>query len=187
MIGLAERVLAIHRALGQAAIPHAFGGAIACAYHAAPRATRDIDVNVFVPQVDPAGALQVLADVGVTVDIDQDSERVRRDSQVRLRWGPVPIDLFFSALDFHDECRRRAQIVPFGGADIPILSAEDLAVCKVAFDRDKDWVDLREMLAIQGRGFDAAYALGWLGEMLGPDDARTVRFRDLVAAVQSRS
>lgn len=85
MLGLAERVLAIHQALDRAAILHAFGGAIACAYHAAPRATRDIDVNLFVPRVDPARALQVLADVGVTVDIDQDSERVRRDSQVRLR------------------------------------------------------------------------------------------------------
>jgi len=60
-------------------------------------------------------------------------------------------------------------------------------VCKVAFNRDKDWVDLREMLAIQGRGVDVAYALGWLGEMLGSEDPRTVRFRDLAAEAQPRS
>ncbi len=184
MLGLAQRILAIHRALGHAGVPHAFGGAIAYAYHAAPRATRDIDVNVFVPESDPAGALRVLAGIGVSVDIDRDSARIHRDSQVRLRWGPVPIDLFFSALDFHDECRRRARTVPFGDADIPILSAEDLAVCKVAFNREKDWVDLREMLVVQGAAFDVAHTLGWLAEMLGADDPRTARFRALVADAQ---
>jgi hypothetical protein len=94
------------------------------------RATRDIDINVFVPQGDASGALRVLGGIGVTVYVDGDTERVNRDSQVRLRWGPVPIDLFFSALDFHDECRRRTRVVPFGDAEIPILSAEDLAVCR---------------------------------------------------------
>ena len=138
MLGLAERVLAIHRAFVGAAVPHAFGGAIAYAYHAAPRATRDIDINVFVPQGDASGALRVLGDIGVTVDVDGDAERVNRDAQVRLRWGPVPIDLFFSALDFHDECRRRTRVVPFGDTEIPILSAEDLAVCLTGRYREEN-------------------------------------------------
>lgn len=46
---LAERLHAVHDALGRANIPHAFGGAIALAYCIAePRGTRDLDVNVFV-------------------------------------------------------------------------------------------------------------------------------------------
>lgn len=179
MLSLADRVIGIHRALSEGAVPHAFGGAIAFAYHAEPRATRDIDVNVFLPQSDSRNALQTLGDLGVTIDIDRDFARVERDSQVRVRWGPVPIDLFFSALDFHDDCRRRVRMVPFGDLEIPILSAEDLAVCKVAFNRDKDWVDLREMLLIQGSSFDAAYTLHWLVEMLGADDERTRRFEEL--------
>src|SRR5947209_7381077 len=44
---LAQRVLAIEGALPT--IPHAFGGALALAYYAEPRATIDIDLNVFVP------------------------------------------------------------------------------------------------------------------------------------------
>jgi hypothetical protein len=108
------------------------------------------------------------------------SAREKGDAQVRVRWGVVPVDLFFSTLDFHAECRRRARVVPFGDIEIPILSAEDLAVCKVAFDRGKDWVDLREMLLMQRESFDAAYTLRWLSELLGPEDARTLQFKALL-------
>jgi hypothetical protein len=44
---LPEKILAIERALTD--VPHAFGGALALAYHAEPRATIDIDLNVFLP------------------------------------------------------------------------------------------------------------------------------------------
>src|SRR5262249_14713784 len=44
-LSLPERILAIDRAL--VAVPHAFGGALALAYYAEPRATVDIDLNVF--------------------------------------------------------------------------------------------------------------------------------------------
>jgi hypothetical protein len=54
----------------------------------------------------------------VTVNIERDSERAQRDAQVRLRWGPVPVD--------------------------------------------------------------AAYALRWLSEILGPEDERVLRFQGLL-------
>ena len=44
---LAQRVLALESSLSD--LPHAFGGALALAYYAEPRATIDIDLNVFVP------------------------------------------------------------------------------------------------------------------------------------------
>ena len=40
-------MLAIDAALAK--IPHAFGGALALAYYAEPRATIDIDLNLFIP------------------------------------------------------------------------------------------------------------------------------------------
>lgn len=41
---LAQRVLALEHALS--GIPHAFGGALALAYYAEPRATIDIDLKI---------------------------------------------------------------------------------------------------------------------------------------------
>ncbi len=63
---MAERVAAIDDAL--AGVPHAFGGALALAYYAEPRATIDIDVNVFVPPASFATVLDPLARLGVDVD-----------------------------------------------------------------------------------------------------------------------
>jgi hypothetical protein len=58
---LDEKVLAIHRALARARIPHAFGGALALAYYATPRGTIDIGVNVFVRAVGAPRVLRALA------------------------------------------------------------------------------------------------------------------------------
>ena len=45
---LPDKVIAVHEALRKAKLPHAIGGALALAYYAEPRATIDIDLNVFV-------------------------------------------------------------------------------------------------------------------------------------------
>ena len=47
---LPEKVVAIHERLARAKTAHAFGDALALAYYAEPRATGDIDLNVFASQ-----------------------------------------------------------------------------------------------------------------------------------------
>ncbi len=55
---LPEKVLRLHKALKRRKLPHAFGGALALAYCTEePRATRDIDVNVFVGKDDIEAAV----------------------------------------------------------------------------------------------------------------------------------
>ena len=72
---LPERIVALEGAL--AVVPHAFGGALALAYYAEPRATIDIDLNVFVPAdrfpevAGPLLELGVAADEPVAVGIDR--------------------------------------------------------------------------------------------------------------------
>jgi hypothetical protein len=105
---------------------------------------------------------------------------VRERGQTRLRWEHTPIDLFFSTDALHESCMARVRRVPFGADEIPILSAEDLAVFKAVFDRPKDWSDLAEMLYAQGPAFDAAYVTGWLRRILTEDDARLAHFEALV-------
>jgi hypothetical protein len=175
---LAQRVLAIDSAL--VAVPHAFGGALALAYYAEPRATVDIDVNLFVPVArfdEVAGPLVAL---GAAVD-PADADLARRDGQVRVFWDATPLDLFFAYDAFHDAARRGCRRVPFAEATIPILAAAHLVVCKAVFDRPKDWVDIDAMLAI-GTDVDAAEVLRWVGRIAGDDDPRYER----IAAVLSR-
>ena len=181
---LGERVLTLAAALEAAAIPHAFGGAIAYNFHGEPRATHDIDINIFLPQSQSEQTLAVLMQAGVPIDAQSAGLEIARTGQIRLRWQHVPIDLFFSTVPLHDASQARARRVPFRGRVIPVLSAEDLAVCKVAFNRDQDWADLRNILAIQGEKFDMGYARRWLYDMFPEHDDRVQRFERLVAQLR---
>jgi hypothetical protein len=180
-LALDEKIVALARALEAAAIPHAFGGALALAYYATPRGTHDIDLNVFVAEGRAAPVLRELAKLGVASAGAKPLREARTRGQTRVRWEHTPLDLFFSYDPLHQACAERVRRVPFGeGVTLPILSAEDLAVFKALFDRPKDWTDVAEMLFALGPDFDAAYARDWLRRILAPDDARLARFDALL-------
>lgn len=176
---LVDKILAIDESLRKSRIPHAFGGALALAYYAEPRATMDVDVNVFLPAESNHRVLSVLDPLGVKIDVD--TNRVVRDGQVRLWWGANPVDIFFAYDDLHEAMRREMRKVPFGSDVIPIIGPEHLAVCKVVFDRAKDWIDLEQIL-IAVEHLDVEDILRWLSRILGTEDHRTQRFESLVQA-----
>jgi hypothetical protein len=169
---LAERIVAIHVAL--AGVPHAFGGALALAYYAEPRATIDIDLNVFVPASGYDVVAAPLAPLGVAVDDPTAVELVARDGQARVMWEATPIDLFFAYDPFHEAARRGSRLVPFADTEIPILGPEHLVVCKALFDRPKDWVDIDAMIDADV-ALDAAEVVRWVGRIAGDDDPRYER------------
>ncbi len=174
---LAQRIEAVDAALS--ATPHGFGGALALAYYAEPRSTIDIDVNVFVPPERFSEVAAPLVRLGAEADDPAVAETVHRDGQVRVMWGETPIDLFFSYDAFHTAAGRDVRRVPFGGTTIPILGVDHLVVCKVVFDRPKDWVDIGAILEA-GTALDAAEILRWVGRIAGDDDPRYERVAALV-------
>ena len=128
-ISLSEKVLLLEEGLRQHGIPHAFGGAIALAYYATPRATIDIDVNLFVSVERADEVLHLLESLGAEPLRKGERTRLKRDEQARVHWDRTPLDLFFSYDALHDSCLERRQRVPFGEGDaIHVLSAEDLLV-----------------------------------------------------------
>ena len=163
------------------AIPHAFGGALALAYYAEPRATIDIDLNVFV-HADrfPDVAAPLLA-LGVAADDPQAVTSVADDGQARVMWDQTPIDLFFAYDPFHDAAAAARRTVPFAESSIPILSPEHLVVCKVIFDRPKDWVDIDAMLDA-GVALDVAEILRWVGG----SQVTTTRYERIAAVLTRR-
>jgi hypothetical protein len=174
---LARQVLAIDHALRR--VPHAFGGALSLAYYAEPRATIDIDLNVFVPAADAERVLGPLRVLGADVTA-ADLQRIDHDGQGRVRWQGTPVDLFFAYDPFHDAAAAATRRVPFADAEIPILSAEHLIVCKVVFNRSKDWVDIEAMIAA-ATGIDVAEVLRWVGRIAGDEDPRYERIVALLS------
>jgi hypothetical protein len=180
---LSQKVLLIEAALQAARIPHAFGGAIALAYYATPRATIDIDVNAFVESGRSDEVLGALGRLGAQAPSDSESVRLQRDGQARIHWGSTPIDLFFSYDAFHDACMERRRALPFGeGETIHILSPEDLVVFKVIFDREKDWRDIDELVFAMADELDAAWIESWALRILGKEDERFARCTRALAA-----
>lgn len=168
---LPDKVVAIHEALVAGRVAHAFGGALALAYYAEPRATVDIDLNVFLAPSRLDELRQHLGPLGVTGEADA----VERDGQCRLWWGRTPLDLFFAYDAIHDAMRRALRRVPFGAATLPILAPEHLAVCKAMFDRTKDWLDIEQMLLCTEH-LDPREVEDWLVALLGEGDQRGERF-----------
>ncbi len=178
--GLVSRIVAVHEMLDSMRVPHQFGGAIALAWYRSPRATTDIDLNVTVTPEHADPVLGALAHLGVTVS-RSDRAAIERDGQARLDWDGSYLDLFFATLQLHEEMAARSREVSFGRVRIPILSPEDLIVCKVVFDRPKDWVDVEEMVS-WGTEIDAGAVFRWVDDMLGKDSTQHARLAELLGA-----
>jgi hypothetical protein len=73
---------------------------------------------------------------------------------------------------------ENARVVPFGDGTLPILAPEHLIVCKSAFDRTKDWLDIEQMV-IAVPDLDRSGIDRWLDHVLGPGDERIDRFSRL--------
>lgn len=165
----------------------AVGGALCLAWWGVPRATKDLDVNLFVADDALEPAFDALEAVGARVDRQAARARARARGDVVAELDGMRIDLFVSFHRYHDEVARRVTRgrLP-GGPEVGFLAAEDLCVFKVLFYRAKDLVDLDRLFAARGREFDIDYVLRWLADLLGEDpriaDTRA-RFDRIVSPV----
>lgn len=143
----AEIGLALGRALEAKGIPYALGGALAYGVWALPRATRDVDLNLFVTpeQLDPA--FDVLSAAGVTFEREA-ARRAAAEDGLFVGWlGACRIDVFTPSIPFSWEALKTRVSVALGGQPTWFLSAEALAFFKMMFFRGKDLVDLERLSA----------------------------------------
>lgn len=159
-------------ALESAGIPCAIGGAIALGFWSVPRATLDVDLNLFVEAPDAARALAPLYSIGATGDFQEIHPRLLAGDAAILRIEGVRLDVFLPSIPFYATAAERVQRVPFLGSTVPVLSAETIAVFKLLFFRRKDIVDLERLVAFRGEELDHRWVRRQVAEMLGDDDER---------------
>lgn len=168
----AELAVDVSSCLTDAGIQHAIGGAIALSFHAEPRGTLDVDMNIFVAADAPDMALEALARHGIAVDFDKARQAIASRGDLFLDHRGCRLDLFFNSIPFQEAASRRTREVELLGKRIPILSAEDLVVLKLLFNRHKDIVDIERLVATGTAALDADYIRRWLIECVGADDSR---------------
>lgn len=172
----------ITRPLERRGVSYAIGGAIAYGFWAVPRATVDVDLNLFVAEAELAVAIDALSSGGVLVDRPSAlvSSKARGDFHGTI--DGMRLDVFTPSIDFSWEAARTRVRVTLLGEPTWILSAEATAVFKLLFFRGKDLVDLERLVAVQGTKLDTAYVRRWVAEMVGEDDTRIERWDQMVGA-----
>lgn len=174
-----ELVVDLASSLEDAGVPYAIGGAIAYGVHAVPRATQDIDINIFVAPEDAATALETLTAAGVELNVDDALEQLRDRGDTRGRADDIRVDVFANSIPLHWDAARRRRRVEFGGEEVWFLSIEDLLALKLLFFRPKDIEDCKRAVALLGEDLDVDYVAEQLRAHVG-DGLRLQRWNEIV-------
>jgi hypothetical protein len=148
-----------------------------------PRATVDVDVNIF---VDPAGdfdaILRTLGKAGfVAADtLDTLRRQALAEGQFRGSVQGLRVDVFVPAIPYYAELEKRRREVILLDRPIWILAPEDLAVLKLMFFRRKDLADVEAIYRDQGAALDRNQVRRTLLEPVGDEDPRL----DALAAIE---
>lgn len=179
---LVDAVAALIDALEAARIDYALGGAIAYSSWGEPRATRDVDLNLWLPPDRIHEGFAALERAGVALDRERAEKEASERGMFVGRLGEYRVDVFVPSVDFYDEALRRRVRTRVALRDTWVLSADTIAVFKMLFYRPKDLADIGRLLQIQQGRIDIAFVRRSLVDMLGEQDERIDTWDRLVEA-----
>jgi hypothetical protein len=146
-------------------IPGMVIGGVAAAVLGRPRATRDVDGVVLVPEDKWNEFLASGAPFGFVPRLSNPVE-FARESRVLLihhQPGGIDLDISFGALPFEEEAVKRAVPTDIGGQVVPLPTPEDLIIMKAVAHRPRDLADIEGILAAQPK-LDWERIRRWVGD-----------------------
>lgn len=176
MIDLIGAAIEISDWLTQHAIPHFFIGGVAVQHWGEPRLTADVDLCA---AIDPAEADTLVRNLLMDFRAGADAaDTARRFQLLPLRSSTgVTIEIALGFTGFEKTASTRAKTIEVApGKTVPICSAEDLIVYKVAANRPRDVEDVEMVISRQQDRLDRRYIRRTLKDMQEPlDDPDCVR------------
>lgn len=172
-------------ALEARGVAYAIGGALALGVWGFPRATKDVDVDVFVGADELAPVFEALRASGCQVSEAEAVASATERGDFQAWHGSMRVDVFVASIPFYGQMRGRVRQAVLEGRPAWFLSPEDLCVMKLLFFRTKDLIDVERLVASMGARFDRGYVTSALLELVGPDDARLPRWRQVLADVDA--
>lgn len=170
-------------ALDQQSQDYALGGAIALGFWANPRGTLDVDLTLFLPPERPGECIWLLGDIGCDVTASEAQKSLSEHGFCRAMCGEFRVDVFLPTTPFYEVARTRRRRVDLEGQSVMIWDAECLTVFKMMFFRDKDLVDIKQMLRTQGPDFDRTWVRNQLEAAFGQRDPRLTRWDEITAEI----
>ncbi len=129
-------------------------GAHAVAFHARPRATKDLDILIEASQANARRVLAAMRDFFGGVDLGFEVEDlINPKTIVQLGVAPVRIDLLSSMVsiqDFEEAWQRRVD-AKYGDVDTHYISREDLIAEKEKTGRAQDKADAKTLRRAKDR------------------------------------
>jgi hypothetical protein len=164
-----DAVQAVIDGLNSVGIPFMVVGSLSTNVYGLPRSTQDADIVVQLQ----TGQFRQLTDLlasGFQLDPQPRFETVTMTTYFVLftKEGTFRIELFVLSDDVHDQTRfsRRVQGM-VAGRMVWVPTAEDVIVTKVRWygtdRRNKDWDDVRNVIAVQQDRLDWEYIHRWCG------------------------
>lgn len=151
-IGVVERVRVPFLVYGGLALP-AWGDVIQ---------TRDVDLVVQVAGEEAVALLRAFRDDGFAVP-DEADHLFAIDKWTVARLGGRDVDLALGTTPFDEEAIRRAVRLRIFDREVPVVTAEDLILYKLAAFRRKDMGHIEDILVRQGRRLDVVHLRRWAG------------------------
>ncbi|HWU87457.1 MAG TPA: nucleotidyl transferase AbiEii/AbiGii toxin family protein [Kofleriaceae bacterium] len=145
-----EAAVEVERIVRATRFPFCFIGGIAVQRWGQPRMTADIDLTVITGFGDEERHVDVLlASLGGRLS-DARSFALRHRTLLLVASNGVHVDVSLGAMPFEERSVERASLFAISDRDsITTCSAEDLIVHKAFAGRDKDWGDIRGIVARQ--------------------------------------
>lgn len=171
--------------LSELGVDCAIGGAIALGFWTEPRATLDVDVTLFLPPTDLDRVGDTLNEIDCQFDWADTIRSLQQHGYAEVKHSGFRLDVFLPLLEFHHAAHQRCRSVPIHGQSVAIWDAETITVFKMMFFRDKDMVDVKNVLRTQGAALDRAWVETNLLEIFGARDPRVTRWRELAAEVDA--
>ncbi|MBI4582795.1 MAG: nucleotidyltransferase [Planctomycetes bacterium] len=180
---LIELLKRIAKAFEEKNVPYAVSGALALMIWGFVRATRDIDLIISVPSVRLPQAIETLFSLGCKGEIREAIAQLRKDHFMTFTCNRIEIEVFIPVLSYHDQIIKRRVQKDVEGIPVWFVTAEDLVVIKMLFQRTKDIADVKGVVATLREQLDRNYVQRTLKEILPEKDSRLKEMEGIFRAM----
>ena len=128
------------------------------------------------------GVIALLDAVGCVVDPERARGTLAEHGFCSATLAGLRVDVFLPIVDFYTVARGRRRRVDLSGVPLMIWDAETLVIFKLMFFRDKDLVDIAQILRTQAGRLDSDWITTRLVDLFGRRDPRVSRWHELLSA-----
>ena len=157
MKGLEKALSELSGILDDEKVPYMVIGGTAVLLWGGTRSTQDIDVTVWVSDMDTPGVVaRLIGRMKTRVSDPAGHVRANRVLPVDVPCG-VPADIIFGLLPLEENAIKHAEIKMIVGKPVRVCRIQDLLIHKMLSSRPRDIEDMRFLITRYGKNLDKSY------------------------------